>query len=566
MSDKASLAAVTSSLSIRPLTLRPQTYTLEQVAQHASADSAWVVVEGGVYDVTSFLDDHPGGKKILLKHTGKDATEQFHKMHPRKVLEKVAVQFLIGKVGDATGSGDNTVGAIENKVKKDTPEVVEQEQEQDDADSTYFGDLVPFGDPFWYQDWKSPYYNDSHRKLRAAMRRFTDEHLTPFAAEWDQAREIPPEAYKKIADYGILAAIAAGATGWPTEYAQGIPVPGGVDAADWDGFHNLIVIDEMCRCASGGILYGVLGGFGISIGPLRHFGSDELKQRILPSLLKGEKRSCLAITEPEGGSDVANIVTTAKKSDDGQYYLVEGAKKWITNGVWCDYFVTAVRTGGKGMGGISLMVVERGEGLTTRKMDCQGVLASGTTYVTYDDVRVPVGNVLGKENKGFQIIMSSFNAERAGIAIQATRFARVCLEESIKHACRRETFGKPLIEHPVIRAKLASMAQRVEVTHAWLETVVYQSTQYDQDTLTLRGGGTMALLKAQATETFEYCVREAMQIFGGAAYTRSGVGEKIERLYRDAKAYTIPGGSFEIMQDLGIRQSVKVAQIMGAKL
>ncbi|GAA5904104.1 hypothetical protein JCM8208_003448 [Rhodotorula glutinis] len=564
MSDKASQSMARSPLSSCTLTLHPQTYTLEQVAQHTSADSAWVVVEGGVYDVTSFLDDHPGGKKILLKHTGRDATETWHKFHPRKVLETTAAQFLIGKVGDAT---DNTVDAIEQKVEQDTPEVIEHEQEEeDDADTTYFGDLVPFGDPYYYQDWKSPYYKKSHLKLRSAMRRFTDEHLSPFAAEWDQAREIPPEAYKKIADFGILAAIAAGSSGWPTEYAQGIPVPGDVDPNEWDSFHNLIVIDEMCRCASGGILYGVLGGWGISCGPIRHFGSDELKKRIFPSLLKGEKRSCLAITEPEGGSDVANIVTTAKKSDDGQYYIVDGAKKWITNGVWSDYLVTAVRTGGKGMGGISLMVVERTEGLTTRKMDCQGVLASGTTYVTYEDVRVPVGNVLGKENKGFQIIMSSFNGERAGIAIQATRFARICLEESIKHACRRETFGKPLIEHPVIRAKLASMAQRVEATHAWLESVVYQSTQYDQDTLTLRGGGTMALLKAQSTETFEYCVREAMQIFGGAAYTRSGVGEKIERLYRDAKAYSIPGGSFEIMQDLGIRQSVKVAQIMGAKL
>ena len=196
--------------------------------------------------------------------------------------------------------------------------------------SSLSADLVPFGDPYYYQDWKSPYYNASHFKLRSAMRRFTDEHLSPFAAEWDQAREIPPEAYKKIADFGILAAIAAGATGWPTEYAQGIPVPGGVDPDKFDAFHGLIVVDEMCRCASGGILYGVLGGFGISINPLRDFGSDELKRRILPALLKGEKRSCLAITEPEGGSDVANIVTTAKKSDDGQYFIVEGAKKWIT--------------------------------------------------------------------------------------------------------------------------------------------------------------------------------------------------------------------------------------------
>ncbi|BGO93925.1 hypothetical protein NBRC10512v2_006243 [Rhodotorula toruloides] len=539
-----------------------QTFTKEQVASHTSEkDGVWIIVEGGVYDVTKFLDDHPGGKKILINQGGKDATEKFWSFHSKSVLEKTAKPFLIGRVGDEANQGTDVEEAVENKVEEDAPAQVEEEE-----DTTYFGDLVPFGDPFWYQDWASPYYKDSHRKLRSAMRAFTDEYLTPNAMAWDDARQIPPEEYKRIADFGILAGIAAGAGAWPTEYAQGIPVPGGFDPAEWDAFHNFIVVDEMSRCGSGGILYGLLGGFAISCGPILHFGSDELKKRILPSLLKGEKRSCLAITEPEGGSDVANLVSTAQLSEDKKHYIVNGTKKWITNGVYADYFVTAVRTGGKGMGGLSLMVVERTEGLTTRKMDCMGVLASGTTYVAYEDVKVPVGNLLGKENKGFQIIMSNFNGERGGIAMQANRFARVCLEESIKYANKRMTFGKKLIDHPVIRAKLASMAQKIESTHAWLEAVVYQTTQYDHDTISLRGGGTMALLKAQSTETLEFCAREACQIFGGLSYSKGGQGEKVERLYRDAKAFSIPGGSFEIMQDLGIRQSLKVAEIMGAKL
>ncbi|GAA5997895.1 uncharacterized protein JCM10292_006890 [Rhodotorula paludigena] len=537
-----------------------KTYTLEQVAAHKSAESCWVVVEGTVYDVTSFLDDHPGGRKILLNSSGQDATEKFWKFHSKKVLEKTAKPFLIGAVGD---EGTNVEEAVEVKVEEG---VSSKQVEEEEEDSTYFGDLVPFGDPFWYQDWASPYYNDSHRKVRSAMRKFTDEFVTPNCGAWDEAKKIPEEEYKRIADFGILAAIAAGSSGWPSEYAKGLPIPGGVDPSSWDAFSSMIVIDELSRCGSGGALYGLLGGFGISIGPIMHWATDELKKRIVPDLLKGVKRSCLAITEPEGGSDVANIVSEAKKSEDGAHYIVNGAKKWITNGVSCDYFVTAVRTGGKGMGGISLMVVERTEGLTTRRMDCMGVWASGTTYVTYEDVKVPVGNLLGRENKGFQIIMSNFNGERSGIAIQSNRFARVCLEESIKYASKRETFGKKLIDHPVIRAKLASMAQRIEATHAWIETVVYQTLHYDADTVNLRGGGTVALLKARATETLEFCVGQAMQIFGGLGYSRGGQGEKIERLWRDCKAYSIPGGSYEIMQDLGIRQSVKVAQIMGAKL
>ncbi|GAA5861609.1 hypothetical protein JCM3774_002644 [Rhodotorula dairenensis] len=547
-------------------------YTLEQVAQHTSPDrggpGVWIAIDHKVYDVTAFLSAHPGGKKVLLAQAGKDASEKFWQFHSKRVLDETAKPFLIGRIGTEPDAGADFEEAVIHRIEDEAPvESSAAAADQDELeDSSYFGDLVPFGDPQWYQDWASPYYNDSHRRVRAALRQFTDTYLTPNALAWDQAKQIPPGEYKRIADAGILAGVAAGSTGWPSEYAAGIPVPGGIKAEEWDAFHNLIVIDELSRCGSGGILYGLLGGFGISVGPILHFGSDELKQRIVPALLRGEKRSCLAITEPEAGSDVANLVTEAKKTEDGKHYIVNGYKKWITGGIRADYFVTAVRTGGKGMGGISLVVVERGDGLSTRQMDCMGVWASGTTYVTYEDVRVPVGNVLGRENKGFPVIMANFNGERAGIAIQANRFARVCLEESMKYANKRKTFGKKLIDHPVIRAKLASMSQKVEATHAWLESIVYQTTKFDADTITFRGGGQMALLKAAATETFEFCAREACQIFGGLAYSRGGQGEKIERLYRDAKAYSIPGGSFEIMQDLGIRQSVKIAEIMGAKL
>ncbi|GAA5854264.1 hypothetical protein JCM3766R1_004140, partial [Sporobolomyces carnicolor] len=495
--------------------------TLDQVAQHNSVDNGvWLVVDGQVYDVTSFLDDHPGGKKVLVNQAGTDASEKFWQFHNESVRDKVASKFLIGTV---QGDGGDT---------RSTPTQGQEEDEEADEDETYFGDLVPFGDPSWYQDWSSPYYKPSHYKVRRAIRNFTDKYLTPNAFEWDQAKEIPPAEYKRIADFGILAAIAAGGNGWPDEeYSKGIPVPGGIPKEDWDAFHNLILLDELSRCASGGIMYGLLGGFGISIGPILAFASDEVKSRLVGPLLRGETRSCLAITEAEGGSDVANLTRRAERSSDGQHYVVNGAAKWITNGIYSDVFVTAVRTGGPGMGGISLVIVERQHGgVKTRKMECMGVLASGTSYVDFEDVKVPVGNLLGKENKGFQLIMHNFTGERAGIVIQANRFARILLEESVKYACKRKTFGKPLIEHPVIRAKIASMAQRIEATHAWLEHIVWQTQNYDADTLTIRGGGTMALLKAQATETFEFCAREAAHVFGGLSYTKGGQAEKVERL------------------------------------
>ncbi|GAA6010742.1 hypothetical protein JCM11491_002925 [Sporobolomyces phaffii] len=547
-------------------------YTLDQVQQHNSVDKrALVVIDQQVYDVTEFLDEHPGGKKVLLNAAGTDASDKFWQFHNKSVLEKVAKPLLVGTIGQDSAAGDTQAEASapsHASEEKESQEHAEDDGAVDDLDETYFGDLVPFGDPFWYQDWSSPYYNASHIKVRRAIREFTDTYLTPNAYEWDQAKEIPPSEYKRIADAGILCAIAAGGSGWPDEqYSKGIPVPGGIDKNEWDAFHNLILLDELSRCASGGIMYGLLGGFGISIGPILAFGTDELKSRLVGPLLRGEIRSCLAITEAEGGSDVANLTREAKKTDDGKHYIVNGAAKWITNGIYSDVFVTAVRTGGKGMGGISLVVVERQHGgLKTRKMECMGVLASGTSYVDFEDVKVPVGNLLGKENKGFMLIMHNFSGERAGIVIQANRFARVCLEESIKYAAKRKTFGKPMIEHPVIRAKMAEMGRRIESTHAWLESIVYQSLHHDPDTLTLRGGGTMALLKAHATDTFAFCAREACQIFGGLSYTKGGQAEKVERLYREVLAYTIPGGSSEIMLDIGVRQSIKVAQIMGAKL
>jgi len=278
--------------------------------------------------------------------------------------------------------------------------------------------------------------------------------------------------------------------------------------------------------------------------------------------LRGEKIICLAITEPYAGSDVANLRCEAKKTPDGKHFLVNGEKKWITNGVFADFFTVAVRTGGPGMKGISLLLIERGmPGIITRPMNCSGVWSSGTTYITFEDVKVPVENLIGQENEGFKYIMSNFNHERWGIAVQASRFARVCLEEAIKHAHRRKTFGVRLIDHPVIRNKIAHMARHVEATHAWLELVTYQLSKMTHKEATLRLGGPIALLKAQTTQTFELCAREASQIFGGLAYTRGGQGEKVERLYREVRAYAIPGGSEEIMLDLGVRQALKKSNL-----
>jgi len=421
--------------------------------------------------------------------------------------------------------------------------------------SKSFGQLIPWGDPSWYSSWNSPYYNDSHRAFRAKVRQFTETEIMPYCHEWDEAKSLPKSLFEKASAAGWLP-VCVGA--WPTSYVGEPPE----ELRKMDYFHELVLIDELSRCGSGGVLWGLFGGLSIGLPPIMNFGGKHLQDKVVKDCLQGKKFICLAITEPYAGSDVAGLRTTAVKDPSGKFYVVNGEKKWITNGVFCDYFTVAVRTGGEGAGGISLLLLERGmKGLETKQMKCMGVWPSGTTYITMEDVRVPVENLIGAENQGFKYIMYNFNHERWALTIQASRFARVCLEEAFKYAMKRKTFGKTLLEHPVIRAKIAEMARQVECTHAQLENITYQMCTMSKKDAMEKLGGATALLKAQSTKTFEFCAREAAQIFGGASYVRGGQGEKVERLYREVRAYAIPGGSEEIMLDLAVRQAMKDAKL-----
>jgi len=414
-----------------------------------------------------------------------------------------------------------------------------------------FGSGTPYGDPNWYtEDYHSLYYKQTHQDWRRRCRAFVDEHIIPNVSEWEVNKAIPKEAYVKCYEAGLLPCVVGATSGAYDLVPAQAP-------DDFDYFHELIFIDELARCASGGVLWGLIEGLQIGLPPVLVFGSEEMKRRVAPACLMGQKIICLNITEPNAGSDVANIKTTAVR--EGDHYVVNGNKKWITNGIFADYFTVAVRTGGKGMRGISMLLLERDSmpGIATKRMDCQGVWPSGTTFVEFDNVKVPVGNLIGEENQGFGVIMKNFNHERWGFVIQANRFSRCLLEESWNYASKRSTFGKKLHEHPVIRWKLAEMARQVEGTHHWLENLTLQLCRMPKEQAMTALGGPIALAKAHSSKVFEYCAREARQVFGGNAYTRSGLGEKVERLYRDVGAYAIPGGSEEILLDLSVRQALK---------
>jgi len=516
-------------------------YSVEEVSQHNTPNDCWIILDGKVYDVTRFLSEHPGGNKVILKFAGKDASKDFKLLHNvKEVLNKYGPKLYIGKLSDGKESPDKTTSP-ELKVTK--------------ISSSSFGELVPYGDPNWYQDWASPYYNESHRRFRTAIREFVEKNITPFCHQWDEQKSIPKELWKKCFEAGWMPGVVG--PPWPVEYV-GSNIAGGIKPEEFDTFHELIMGDELARCGSGGVLWALSGGLTIGLPPIMYFGSDYLKQKVVGPCLKGDKVICLAITEPYAGSDVARLQTTAKKTPDGKHYILNGEKKWITNGVFADYFTVAARTGDEGMAGVSLLLVEKTmPGIKTTQMKCSGVWPSGTTYIIFEDVLVPVENLIGEENMGFLYIMYNFNHERWSICVSAARFARVCFEEAFKYAHKRKTFGKRLIDHPVIRFKFAHMARQIEATHSWIENITYQMKVLDKKMQARVLGGPIALLKAQCTQLFEFCAREASQIFGGLSYTRGGQGEKVERLSREVRAYTIPGGSEEIMLDLGIRMAMK---------
>lgn len=547
-----------------------QRFSTADVASHNKADNLYIIVDEDVYDLTKFQDDHPGGKKILQRVAGKDASKQFWKYHNESILKKYKKQLQVGSLDSkaAPPTPPATPPQQEKELVKPeaNPGVVapqpSAEAEEAEALDPY-GDLIPYADPSWYQSYHSPYFNETHAALRDEVRQWIDEEIQPNVTEWEEAKKVPDEIFRQMGERGYLAGLLG--MHFPTHLTD--KRVKSVPPEKWDLFHEMLLTDEISRTGSGGFVWNLIGGYGIGGPPLFKFGKKELVDRIGPKILSGEKRICLAITEPDAGSDVANLTCEAKLSEDGKHYIVNGEKKWITNGIWCDYFTTAVRTSDKGMNGVSVLLIEReAGGVSTRRMDCQGVWSSGTTYITFEDVKVPVENLIGKENQGFKVVMTNFNHERIGIIIQCLRFSRVCYEESMKYAHKRKTFGKRLIDHPVIRLKLAHMARQIEASYNWLENLIYQCQKMGEMEAMLKLGGAIASLKAQSTTTFEFCAREASQIFGGLSYSRGGQGAKVERLYRDVRAYAIPGGSEEIMLDLSIRQALRVHKVLGMKL
>jgi acyl-CoA dehydrogenase len=372
------------------------------------------------------------------------------------------------------------------------------------------------------------YFTESHQLLRDSVRKFIAREITPYVEKWEEEETFPRELYSKAGNAGYIG------IGYPEEYGG---TPG-------DIFHQVAYTEEIVRCGSVG-LASSLGSSAIAVPPILALGSEQQKKKYVPPVMSGEMIAVLGVTEPSAGSDVANLLTRAVRK--GDRYIVNGAKTFITSGTRADYVTTAVRTGGPGHAGISLLIIEKGtSGFTiSKKMKKMGWLASDTAELSFEDCEVPVENLLGQENKGFSGIMVNFQKERLYLAVEAQSIAEFALEFSIKYAKERHAFGQPLTGFQVTRHKLAEMA-----------TLVEASKQFNYRVADKIGSGKNAfkdvcMAKNFATKACDRVVYDAVQIHGGYGYCREYL---VERLYRDSRLFSIGGGTYEIMNEVISKQ------------
>lgn len=505
------------------------TFTREEVKKHCKPDDAWVIVDGDVYDISKFAKLHPGGKQTLLDYAGEDATEDFFGLHRLEVLDKYK-RLKKGRLADA---GPPNASAAE-------------------AWGTF--SKVPFAESSHLQGMPSPYFNESHVALRKAVRKFWAEEIMEEALECEAKDEAPsPELRLRCGEEGIIAMVLG-----PGEHLK-IPAKGlcggVVKPEEFNYFHEMVMQEERSRTMCPGYEDGLDAAVSIGAPVILKYGSDWMKKDVLPAVIRGESCSCLAISEAFAGSDVAALRTRAELDASGENYIVNGTKKWITGGMYADWFVTAVRTGKPGAGGISMMLIPRSDAVQTTVIKTKYSSAAGTAFVTFENAVVPKRNVFLGEGKGFQIIMSNFNHERWMICVFCLVRARMATEEVFKWSMQRKVFGKPLVEQPVIREKMAQSFGGIESVTAMMYEVTHAMNAMGTQSAEI--GGRIALLKYMTTRVCHLVADNAVQVLGGRGVTKGGMGRCVEVFSRAYKVPAVYGGSEEIMADLAVRQAIK---------
>jgi acyl-CoA dehydrogenase len=372
-----------------------------------------------------------------------------------------------------------------------------------------------------------PGVTPEHLQVQEAIRAFVEGEIQPNADAWDEAGTFPRELYRKAGEVGLLG------LGWPAEYG-GTPV---------DHVGKLLSSIELSRGGIGGVTAS-LGSHTIMLWPVIAGARDAVRREVVPQILAGEKIGALAITEPSGGSDVAQLQTRATRVAGG--WSLSGSKMFITSGMRADWLLVAARTGGPGAGGVSLFLVEGGsKGLTRTPLKKIGWWASDTAALYFDEVFVPDERLVGEVDKGFRLVMQNFNGERMTMAAGGLGYAMTCVEDALDWARERRTFGQRLVEHQVVRQKLVRMIDEVLPVQAWVLQLAQRLDAGESP------AGDLALAKNHAARLMRDCADGAVQILGGAGFLR---GSRIERAWRDCKVYMIGGGAEEVMNDLAAKQ------------
>jgi acyl-CoA dehydrogenase len=369
--------------------------------------------------------------------------------------------------------------------------------------------------------WKTP----ERVALRRVVRDFADREVLPHLDQWEADGELPRELHKRAADAGLL----------------GVAFPESAGGQGGNGIDAAIVTEELLSAGASGGLLASLMTHGIALPHIIGSGNADLVDRYAKPTLAGELIGSLAVTEPDAGSDVAAIRTRAVR--DGDSYVVNGAKTFITSSTRADFVTTIVRTGDDPHRGLSVIVVDTDTSgfSVTRRLDKMGWLCSDTGELSYVDVRVPAANLVGAEGSGFIQVAQNFASERLGLAVHAYAMAARALDLTIDYVRQRVAFGQPLIAKQVVQHKLVEMKRAVEVSRVYTRHVLERHVAGEQVF------ADAALAKNQCVETCEFVVNEAVQLHGGAGYMR---GTEVERHYRDARILGIGGGATEVMNDL----------------
>ena len=373
--------------------------------------------------------------------------------------------------------------------------------------------------------WNTPERQD----LRKAVRAFAEREILPHIDEWERLGELPRELSRKTAAAGLL----------------GVGFPESVGGEGGDAADVAIIAEELHEAGTPGGVFASLFTVGIAVPHMIGSGDPRLIDKFVKPTLAGELIGSLAITEPGGGSDVGHLRTTAAR--DGDHYVVNGAKTYITSAVRGDYVVAAVRTGGPGAAGISMLVIEKGTpGFeVSRKLAKMGWRSSDTAELSFTDARVPVENLVGAENTGFLQIAQAFVSERVGLAVQAYSSAQRCLDITVAWCRDRETFGKPLISRQSVQNTLADMARRIDVARVYSRNVIERQLAGETNLI-----AEVCFAKNTAVEAGEWVANQAVQLFGGMGYMAEC---EIERQYRDMRILGIGGGTTEIMTSLAAK-------------